>query len=221
MRNLLFVLSILCATTSFAAASETTITKTTTTTTSSINESHATIEETKESNYGHTKNLRFYPGEIFLGGMRADFLFKIDKSPWAVGPMIGFRNYNWAIFKENSASAGVTSLYAFAGDPMMSTFYWAPEIMYRQGRAGMDMVTIGGEAQFRAIMANVTVGYQFMWKNFGLNLGVGGDFTYLELRDTKGRYNLLGLNGTTDSSTNVSAASGFGLIFDLGLSIPL
>jgi hypothetical protein len=168
-------------------------------------------ETVNKDNY----NLRFYPFDLFKGGMRIDFLNRSEGS-WAIGPALETINEDFVVTKLHYWGAGVTSTYGFGRPAFSHGWYLSPELMYRSGTVAIDDIIFSKiEADFRLLTAAVTAGYHWYWKSFNLALGLGGSYNYIQVYNAHGTFtDLFGASGQTITSGDTASASAFAITAD-------
>ncbi len=153
-------------------------------------------------------NIRIEPLSLLVGTLAVQADFGISPH-WTLGPSVRYLKRTIGDFDATAYSAGIRGNYYFDREVMTQGWYLSPELsLMRVSVVENDNNGPDAEASATGFAITGLGGYQWMWENFNIMLGIGPVFYGLGDIETK------------DSSGNKETFSGFstvGLALDFSL----
>jgi hypothetical protein len=125
-------------------------------------------------------NVRVGVIDSLAGVVDVTFDFKIGNA-WTFGPQLGYANKDIDTFDVKILSPGLRANYYFNGKALTQGWFLGPSVNY------IDLEVSTEDDVYGKLTGNATgfystliLGYQWMWKSFNINLGVGPTFYALD-----------------------------------------
>ncbi len=121
-------------------------------------------------------NLRVGVIESLAGVVDVTFDFKFGNA-WTFGPNLGYANKEIDTYDVKYISPGLRANYYFNGKALTQGWYLGPSVNYIDVEVSSED-DVNGELTGSATgyYSTLILGYQWMWKSFNINLGVGPTF---------------------------------------------